>query len=171
MLKKRFFCTVLALLMILALLPAFARTADADTLITGFTLATTGDFPTPHAGDAVYGTSGLFYVAATEPAGHESALSFYPQWYDSVNNRYINGSSPSSAEFTPGKWELLLYVNAAGGTVFDYDNDRFITGDLSALTLGGWTFEIFSRSAETIGYFAGFEVDDAGTAPKFLIDE
>ena len=165
---KRAFALLLSLLMIAALLPL--SSAKAETLITGFTLSASGNLPEPKAGDTLYNPLDYISIAATEPAGNEAGLKLYAWWSDEDNGRIYPQSEFASNVFTPGDWELLLSVSRTGDYSIDYDNERFISGDLSAITLGGAEFRIYGRAYYQLEYYAEFEIDSTGVAPIFVDD-
>lgn len=139
---KRAFALLLSLLMIAALLPL--SSAKAETLITGFTLSASGNLPEPKAGDTLYNPLDYISIAATEPAGNEAGLKLDVWWYDADNNITYSKSGFSEHVFTPGSWLIYLDVSINGDYNIDYDNERFISGDLSAITLGGVEFHTYA---------------------------
>ena len=166
---KRTLSLLLSLLMIAVLLPL--ASAKAETLITGFTLSASGDLPTPEAGDTLYNPLDYISLTATEPAGKEAGIHLTVWWYDADNNITYSESGFSEHVFTPGRWLIYLDVSRADNNyTIDYDNERFISGDLSAITLGGVEFHAYSRSDYTIAYYAEFEIDSTGVGPIFVPD-
>jgi len=165
---KRALSLLLSLLMIAVLLPL--SSAKAETLITGFTLSASGDLPQPKTGDTLYNPLDYISIAATEPAGNEAGLKLYAWWSDEDNGRIYSQSEFASHVFTPGDWELLLSVSRTGDYSIDYDNERFISGDLSAITLGGAEFRIYGRAYYELEYYAEFEIDSTGVGPIFVPD-
>ncbi len=170
---KRTLSVLLSVLMLLVLMPAVSQTkaASEPTLITGFTLSASGDLPQPKTGDTLYNPLDYISIAATEPAGNEAGLKLYAWWSDEDNGRIYSQSEFASHVFTPGDWELLLSVSRTGDYYsIDYDNERFISGDLSAITLGGAEFRIYGRAYYQLDYYAEFEIDSTGVGPIFVPD-
>ena len=171
--KKRFFCMVLAALMLLVLLPAAGLSiAYGETEITGFTLTTTGDFETPTAGDPITYPSDKISVASTVPAGYESIFEINCMWYDCTNRISYYESSHATGTFTPGDWYLYVFVHAdAAGGNYSINTAEFeYGGSLRTITLGGKTFYASSINSSFIGYDATFTIASDGVAPMFAND-
>ena len=169
---KRTLSVLLSVLMLLVLMPAVNETkaASEPTLITGFTLSASGDLPQPKTGDTLYNPLDYISLTATEPAGNEAGIHLTVWWYDADNNITYSESGFSEHVFTPGRWLIYLDVSINGDYNIDYDNERFISGDLSAFELGGAEFRIYGRSDYGLDYYAEFEIDSTGVGPIFVPD-
>ncbi len=158
MLKKRILSTLLALLMLLLLLPA-VNAAKAETVISGFTLAYSGELSKPSVGDELSFSTDRFSVTSTEPAGLASKLEFFIYWYDHTSHTNYTPTD-TGVHFTPGKWTMYLFVEVKSSDyVIDYDNGRFDNnGDLETIELGGRSFRSSSLCPSYIGYSTEFYI-------------
>ena len=168
--KKRILCTLLALLMIAVLLPAFPETAEADaTLITALTLTTSSNFRTPLAGETIFFPSYLISVASTTPSGLASKLRIRCEWRDVTHSKTYDEVYVNEGTFSPGEWQLTIVVSVTDSNYeIDYNNSFFSFSNDQ--TIGGKTFTLTGKSHSGVRYMTSFTVDETGVAPEFLND-
>ena len=168
--KKRILCTLLALLMIAVLLPAFPETAEADaTMITALTLTTSSNFRTPLAGETIFFPSYLISVASTTPSGLASKLRIRCEWRDVTHSKTYDEVYVNEGTFSPGEWQLTIVVSVTDSNYeIDYNNSFFSFSNDQ--TIGGKTFTLTGRSHSGVRYMTSFTVDETGVAPEFLND-
>ena len=156
--RKRFFSLFLALIMLFALLPAFAGTAKAEaTKINEIQLDCDGKIAVPKNGES-FSASALeskINVESVNPAGLESALRINVNWYKQEDGKYY-----TTGTFTPGTWELYVYVYVKDSAKYEIDYSELTnTGYyLFEIQLGGLDFRISGCSKTSIAYRTWFTV-------------
>ena len=168
MIKRRFLCTFLALLMLVALLPAVSSQADGKTTVKSFTLAyNKGTIPIPQNGASYPMQSSLsndFSVVKTEPAGLESQLEIQAYWYKR-DHGYGDGT------FTTGTWSLYVHARIKDTSKYEYDTDNFLQDGVFYIQLGGREFRLSGLSVNDVNYCLQFIVDETETnIPIYVMD-
>ena len=158
--KRRFLCTLLALIMLVALLPAIAGSAKADAVkITAVQLAYNGTIETPQNGASFTNPTSKFSIASTTPAGLASELKIEAYWH----NRDTNTPYYGSGTFTTGTWALYVHVRIKDPSKYEYDTDSFLKDSLFFIELGGRDFKISGLMGSDVNYYSQFIIGETET--------
>jgi len=159
---------LLVLWVLAALAVVFSgRTAYAQNItIKSFTLQAAGNFKTPQAGEKItYPENGFVSVASSDPTVRGYIIEYL--WWDCIHRKSYYQAIGETGVFTPGDWNLTLYVKVPDIKVYRIDPALFCYQDsiLERIHLGGKEFHVGTICDSYVGYTTTFSIQGTVKPP------